>query len=199
MAAGSGSPKTAPAHSKPRQGAAYETTNPRMHRGEAVVPSLAGPGRMTREEMAVVLGSGVGQGLTGVSKEKAHSSLWTRSPALGTRIVGNTDSSASSLSSAMTPAAAPPHTQHTTAPTVPSCPAFCALPANERVPYAHAPKGGGAGTTVCFPGLCLLHSACPEPIKSPSRAIEASKNQSCSSKPARMERRSRGLGPEFGL
>lgn len=65
---------------------------------------------MTREEMAVVLGSGVGQGLTGVSKEKAHSSLWTRSPALGTRIVGNTDSSASSLSSAMTPAAAPPHT-----------------------------------------------------------------------------------------
>lgn len=41
--------------------------------------------------------------LTGVSKEKAHSSLWTRSPALGTRIDGSTESSAS-LSSAMTAA-----------------------------------------------------------------------------------------------
>lgn len=77
-------------------------------------PSFAGPGRMTRE-MEVVLAAGVGNGLTGVSKEKAHSSLWTRSPALGTRIVGNTDSSASSLSSAMTPAPAPPHTAVLTA------------------------------------------------------------------------------------
>lgn len=51
--------------------------------------------------------------LTGVSKEKAHSSLWTRSPALGTRMDGNTDSSAS-LSSAMT--AAHRGTAHSPAP-----------------------------------------------------------------------------------
>lgn len=72
-------------------------------------PRLAGPGRMTREIEGSRVRCGRGNGLTGVSKEKAHSSLWTRSPALGTRIVGNTDSSASSLSSAMTPAAAPSH------------------------------------------------------------------------------------------
>jgi hypothetical protein len=127
-----------------------------------------------------VVVAGVGNGLTGVSKEKAHSSLWTRSPALGTRIVGNTDSSASSLSSAMTPAAAPPHTA---APTVPSTAPLRLSHPMSATQCAHALKARRARSAV---GPSLPPGAPPSaptqriPIKSAAGTTDGRKDQSCS-------------------
>lgn len=127
-----------------------------------------------------MVAAGVGNGLTGVSKEKAHSSLWTRSPALGTRIVGNTDSSASSLSSAMTPAATPPHTA---APTVSSTHPLLLSRPMSATHYAHALKARRARSAV---GLRLPPGAPPSaptlrmPIKSAAGTNDGRKGQSCS-------------------